>query len=199
MGEGGGGRRSVGVEKWRTFERNVEVWSDDLRRWRVDDKATKSLFLLAQLSNDGYDGANMIISKLLKKETDGEEIRNSSAFVHASVLRVRQKLQPYIAQSSTIDYYNDTCNDNYDIRRIDYRLTTPTSAAVRTDYRLIQQPHLQLRYTMTDRCAHLIAQRWPNCFPRDCRFCSHIASMSAIDSCNAPRQSSRSVLMLLAT
>ena len=54
--------------------------------------ASKELFLLAQLSEQGYQESNSIIAKLLKKKADSETIANVSAFVHRCVVNARTSL-----------------------------------------------------------------------------------------------------------
>lgn len=79
-------------ERWETFERNVEVWSEVLDESGIDRTSRQELFLLAQLSDAGYERANDVISKVLKKNADSEPLRNPSAFVHRSVLNARHEL-----------------------------------------------------------------------------------------------------------
>lgn len=64
-------------------------WWGVLTGWHVDTHAKQDLFLLSQHSTQGWRKANGIISKLIKKRTDGSGLANPSAFVHACVLHVR--------------------------------------------------------------------------------------------------------------
>ena len=82
------------LEEWQTLDFDVNHWVNTLVQFGVDQGAQKSLFLLAQLGEDGAWQANAIISKLLKKSADGEEIRNASAIVHTSCKAARHQLMP---------------------------------------------------------------------------------------------------------
>ena len=55
------------MPEWATFERDVTVWWSILNFWHVDDDAREALFALAQHSDQGYQAANELIGKLLKK------------------------------------------------------------------------------------------------------------------------------------
>ena len=65
-------------------------------RFGVDENALQTLFSLAQYSEEGRRQANMVVSKLLKKEADNEVLNNPSAFVHASCQRARKDLHPWV-------------------------------------------------------------------------------------------------------
>jgi hypothetical protein len=67
-------------------------WWAVLTGWHVDTHAKQDLFLLSQHSTHGWRKANSIISKLIKKRTDGSGLANPSAFVHACVLHVRNSM-----------------------------------------------------------------------------------------------------------
>jgi hypothetical protein len=82
---------------WATFEPNVEVWWALFDEHNVDDKARQSLFALAQLSPEGYQSANSLVSKLIKKVSDGDILGNASAFVHAGCKHARHELDPRFA------------------------------------------------------------------------------------------------------
>jgi len=77
---------------WATFNKDVHVWIDTLNECWVDEMAQKELFLLSQHSDRGWEEANSIIAKLLKKQTDNDLPRNSSAFVHRAVLNARHTM-----------------------------------------------------------------------------------------------------------
>ena len=81
-----------GGEDWRTTRQDITVWNEVLTTHGVDKAACQDLFLLAQLSTDGYKEANYIISKLIKKQQDKIGLTNTSGFVHACVLNARHKL-----------------------------------------------------------------------------------------------------------
>ena len=55
------------------------------------------------MNDAGYEAANNIVSKMLKKEADGETVRNPSALVHTMARNARHQIFPKIdtdAQSS---------------------------------------------------------------------------------------------------
>ena len=84
---------SQGLPPWATFDRDVTVWWNLLEFWRVDTKARESLFALAQHSEKGYEAANELIGKLLKKKNDGATFTSSaSAFVFSCVLNARNRV-----------------------------------------------------------------------------------------------------------
>lgn len=72
-----------------TFERSVTVWRKILMSFQVDETAQMELFLLSQHSDQGFQEANAIIAKLLKKRSDKSYLDNSSGFVHACVKNAR--------------------------------------------------------------------------------------------------------------
>ena len=53
-------------EPWVTFTRDPSAWGDVLRAHGADDVSRQTLFLLAQLSEEGFQEANHIIATLLK-------------------------------------------------------------------------------------------------------------------------------------
>ena len=64
-----------------------EAWAEELHYQNVDDAAQKSLFILAQSSEEGYKSACGLIAKIYKKEANGQEIKNPSAFIHKSCMK----------------------------------------------------------------------------------------------------------------
>ena len=85
-------RAPRGLPRWCTFEQSIDVWVDELNTFQIDATAQKELFLLAQLSERGYQESNAIVGKLLKKQADGVFIGNASGFVHACVNNARAKI-----------------------------------------------------------------------------------------------------------
>ena len=75
-----------------SFQSDIEIWADVLRNMNVDKTAMQELFLLAQHSNSGYQEANSIVGKLLKKAADQEELAKPSAFVHRCVTNARSAI-----------------------------------------------------------------------------------------------------------
>ena len=86
--------------KWVSFERRPEVWSEVLQDYGVDVTAGKDLFLLATHSDAGWQAANSIIAKLLKKKSDGEVFSNVSGFVHTCVTNARNEMGREASSSS---------------------------------------------------------------------------------------------------
>jgi len=80
---------------WASFERDPHVWVSFLGHAGVDTHAQQDLFCLAQMSDAGYEEANHIISKVLKKMQDGEDLRKPSAFVHTAVQSARHRCTVY--------------------------------------------------------------------------------------------------------
>jgi hypothetical protein len=83
------------LPEWATTDNDVEVWWQSFDRWGVDTNARKALYSLAQYSGTGYMKANAIVGKLIKKDTDADLPRNTSAFVHASVMHARNEMDPW--------------------------------------------------------------------------------------------------------
>ena len=81
-----------GGEAWRTTRQDITVWNEVVTTHGVDKAACQDLFLLAQHSTEGYQEANNIISKIIKKQQDKQLVTNTSGFVHRCVLNVRHKL-----------------------------------------------------------------------------------------------------------
>ena len=79
---------------WETFEPKVENWASTLEEFGVDIPARQSLFALAQHSREGYELANDLIAKLVKKVADRSWARNPSGFVHACCKNARHRLSP---------------------------------------------------------------------------------------------------------
>jgi hypothetical protein len=76
----------------KTLEFDIEHWDDTLTELGVDNTAQQELYLLAQFSQLGAKAANHVISKVLKKVADGDQVRNWSAFVHSCVKTARHDL-----------------------------------------------------------------------------------------------------------
>ena len=90
------GRRRKGDENayndLATFERDPDAWKSYLIYQGADDTSIAEMFLLAQMSDAGWEKANTLMSKLLKKEADGEAFSNVSAFIHCGVQNARKEL-----------------------------------------------------------------------------------------------------------
>ena len=65
------------------------AWKSVLNEFGVDITAQQELFLLSQAGPVDYRHANGMLAKLLKKEADGEELRNPSAFLHSCIKNCR--------------------------------------------------------------------------------------------------------------
>ena len=70
-----------------------KLWYDELVAWRVDDKALKEFFALAQTDAHCRMECWNIFTKLWKKDIDGKMVSNSSAFVWNCVKNVRNERQ----------------------------------------------------------------------------------------------------------
>ena len=79
---------------WETFEPRIEVWTNVLMEFGVDLQARQSLFDLADHSRDGYESANDVVSKLLKKQADRAWPGNPSGFITRCALDARGRLPP---------------------------------------------------------------------------------------------------------
>jgi hypothetical protein len=88
------GADGVELQDWQSLDFSVEKWVATLRNFGVDDLAQKSLFLLAQLGDEGAKKANSVVAKLLKKAADGEQINNASAMVHSCCKSARHQIMP---------------------------------------------------------------------------------------------------------
>ena len=78
---------------WATIKPNVRAWWSILDYWHIDDNARESLFALSQHSDQGYQAANELIGKLLKKKADNQTFNTSaSAFIHSCVLNARNRI-----------------------------------------------------------------------------------------------------------
>lgn len=77
---------------WQTTQFDVRNWIAVLDENHVDKVSQQELFLLSQHAQEGAVEANRIISKVLKKMSDGVQLRNPSAFVHTSVQAARNAL-----------------------------------------------------------------------------------------------------------
>lgn len=76
--------------EWRRFEWDAVEWGKVLSSLGVDENAQQQIFLLTQYCPpDGKAAANNIISKLLKKKSEAEFVRNWSALAHVSVQNAR--------------------------------------------------------------------------------------------------------------
>ena len=78
---------------WAAIKPNVRAWWSILDYWHIDDNARESLFALSQHSDQGYQAANELIGKLLKKKADNQTFNTSaSAFIHSCVLNARNRI-----------------------------------------------------------------------------------------------------------
>ena len=67
-------------------------WYSFLISKKCDTTSIQELFCLSQMNEDGYVAANSIIAKVLKKQSDGVEFGNLSAFVHKCTTNARDAL-----------------------------------------------------------------------------------------------------------
>lgn len=80
------------MPKWVSFERSPKQWACFLQDANVDERAAQDIFLLAQMSDEGWMAANSIIAKLVKKRSDGEIFKNVSGFIHTCVKNAREEM-----------------------------------------------------------------------------------------------------------
>ena len=78
---------------WKSLTFDIEAWDDTLADLNVDQTAQQELYCLAQFSGNGAKAANHVISKVLNKIADGDQVRNWSAFVHSCVKSARHDLE----------------------------------------------------------------------------------------------------------
>jgi hypothetical protein len=78
---------------WATFEQNPHVWWMKMQEWGIDEDGQADLFLLAQHSPEGWRAANSLMAKILKKKSDGEELRKPGAFIHAGCRNARHAIE----------------------------------------------------------------------------------------------------------
>lgn len=71
------------IPSYASFKFDPEAWYNALVEYGVDETAKQELFALSQMEPDGHTRALKVITKLLKKHSDNEYLRNPSAFVHA--------------------------------------------------------------------------------------------------------------------
>lgn len=79
------------LPQWASFDATAEDWKEVLDEVGVDQWAQMELFLLSQHSRSGWEAANKVLGKLLKKMTDDELPDNVSAWTHACVLNARHR------------------------------------------------------------------------------------------------------------
>lgn len=77
---------------WQTTQFDVRNWIAVLDENHVGKVSQQELLMLSQHSQEGAVEANRIISKVLKKMSDGVQLRNPSASVHTSVQAARNTL-----------------------------------------------------------------------------------------------------------
>ena len=81
------------VPEWATFNMDATQWYTVLTaEFGCDEASVMDLFCLAQHSSRGYEEANSIIAKLIKKR---DYIRVPSAFVQTSVKNARHALSGF--------------------------------------------------------------------------------------------------------
>ena len=88
--------------EWATFQRDANVWYDELVEAGVDYEARRIFFALAQHSDRGYEEANRLIHKLFKDKFFTEKgkgrgkgkkrFENVSAFLSNGVMNARAEI-----------------------------------------------------------------------------------------------------------
>ena len=82
---------SAPIPAWKTLDFDLDHWEAVFKEIDLDTVAQQELYLLAQFSDLGAKAANQIVGKVLKKVSDGQAVRNWSAFVHVAVKDVRHQ------------------------------------------------------------------------------------------------------------
>ena len=80
---------------WMASGPFLAMWAPVLAdKFGCDEESIMELACLAQLSPAGYEGANTVVSKMLKKLSDGETFNNPSFFLHSACLAARHRISP---------------------------------------------------------------------------------------------------------
>lgn len=79
-------------EPWVSFNQDATVWATVLTDAGVDTTAQKELFILSTHSRAGWEAANALIAKILKKMSDRAVLSNPSAFVHVCCTKARNSI-----------------------------------------------------------------------------------------------------------
>jgi hypothetical protein len=82
------------LEPWESFEWSIDKWSRFLADLGADEGARKSVFLLAQLGEEGKAAANDVIWKCLKALAENTNVQNWSAFIHTRACNARFAISP---------------------------------------------------------------------------------------------------------
>ena len=80
------------LEPWVSFKQDATVWAAVLTGAGVDVTAQQELFLLSTHSRDGWEAANALIAKILKKQSDRAPLQNPSAFIHVCCTKARSNI-----------------------------------------------------------------------------------------------------------
>ena len=88
----GPGQRVGQCPPWVTFNQDATVWASVLQEAGVDSIAQQELFLLSTHSREGWEAANALIAKILKKTSDRAKLDNPSAFIHVCCTKARNKI-----------------------------------------------------------------------------------------------------------
>ena len=81
------------IPAWASHGKDTAAqWYSFLVSKKCDTTSIQELFCLSQMNEDGYVAANSIIAKVLKKQADGVEFANLSAFVHRCTTNARDAL-----------------------------------------------------------------------------------------------------------
>ena len=79
---------------WDLDRPSISNWMEALLgQWGADDRSIAELLELSQHSIHGYEEANSLIFKLVKKHADGIIVRHYSACIETSVINAWVKLR----------------------------------------------------------------------------------------------------------
>ena len=85
--------KSEQIPAWASHGKDTAAqWYSFLISKKCDTTSIQELFCLSQMNEDGYVAANSIIAKVLKKQSDGVDFANLSAFVHRCTTNARDSL-----------------------------------------------------------------------------------------------------------
>ena len=72
---------------------DLQAWDEVVEQFNLDENAKQSLYLLSQHSRSGYQRANQIVGKLIRKAAARDYMPNPSGFVNKCVINARDEMQ----------------------------------------------------------------------------------------------------------
>ena len=86
-------REQAALPDWASFDPDPTAWMELLTECGIDKLAQQSLFLLGQMSPQGWEEANTLLGKLIRNKDGQEWLENPSKFIHKCCCNARTKLQ----------------------------------------------------------------------------------------------------------